>query len=162
MEWANLHRLWPPNHMGFWLLAAVVAVISGLALLFHWRRRVMESMGHFHQIQRMAASISMPRRVARAVLLVCALGLAVTAWVRPQTEGKPEKVQRLGLDLVVVVDFSKSMYVRDIDKSRIVKAKDELDKFIERLDGDRVGIVAFAGTVKEFPLTTDYNAAKLF
>jgi Ca-activated chloride channel family protein len=162
MRWANFQNLWPPNHLGFWLVAAVPAVVVGLVLLSYWWRRVMETMGHCPQIQRMAESVSAPRRIARAVLLVCAIGLAVTAWVRPQTEGKPEKVKRRGLDMVLVVDFSKSMYVRDIPRSRIEKAKVELNKFIDALDGDRVGLVAFAGTVKPFPLTTDYNAAKLF
>ena len=162
MRWANLDKLWPPTQLGFWLIVLVPLFIIGFALLFHWRRRVMESLGDLEQLRKMAQSVSRPRRIAKAILLVVAFVLGVVAWVRPQTEGKSEWVKRVGLDLVVVMDFSKSMYARDISRSRIEKAKEELGRFIDSLDGDRVGLVAFAGTVKEFPLTTDYNAAKLF
>jgi Ca-activated chloride channel family protein len=62
----------------------------------------------------------------------------------------------------VVLDFSKSMLARDVAPSRIDLAKRELDRFIESLGGDRVGLVAFAGEAIQFPLTTDYEAATLF
>lgn len=82
--------------------------------------------------------------------------------MRPQTEGRAEWVKTVGLDVVVVMDFSKSMYARDIPRNRLDRAKQELSWFIDQLEGDRLGIVAFAGTVQELPLTTDYNAVKLF
>lgn len=162
MRWANLDSLWPPTEVGFWLVALIPLSIVGLALLFHWRRRVMEGLGHLGQLRRMAGSVSHSRRMAKAILLVVGLALAVGAWVRPQTEGKAKWVKRMGLDIVVVMDFSKSMYARDVARSRLDKAKSELTRFIDTLDGDRIGLVAFAGSVKEFPLTTDYHAAKLF
>lgn len=162
MNWANLHSLWPPSRIGFWLLLSVLAAVVGFVLIFHWRRRVLESLGHLPQIMRMSGSVSGPRRITKAVLVILGLLFAVVAWIRPYSEGKPEKVKRVGLDMVLVIDFSKSMYVRDIPRSRIDKAKQELDRFLEGLEGDRVGVVAFAGSVKEFPLTTDYNAARLF
>jgi len=162
MYWGHIDSLWPPTHLGFWLVAAVPLLILGLALAAHWRRRVLEAIGHVPQLRRMAESVSLPRRTARSVLVVAAYGLAVVAYMRPQSEGKAEWAKKQGLDMVFVVDFSKSMYARDIPRSRLDKAKDELNHFIDGLDGDRVGIVAFAGTVKQFPLTTDYNAAKMF
>jgi Ca-activated chloride channel family protein len=154
--------LWPPTEPGFWFVALIPALIVGYALLFHWRRRVMESLGHLEQLKRMAASVSRSRRLTKAILTVVAVALVVVAWMRPQTEGKAKWVKRMGLDIVIVVDFSKSMYARDVAKSRIDKAKDELNHFIDGLEGDRVGLVAFAGESKSFPLTTDYHAAKLF
>lgn len=162
MRWANLDRLWPPNEPGFWLLALVPMFIVGFALLFHWRRRIMESLGKFEQMQRMADSVSGPRRITKAVLLIVAFALGIAAWLRPQTEGKAEWVKTVGLDVVVVMDFSKSMYARDIPRNRLDRAKQELSWFIDQLEGDRLGIVAFAGTIQELPLTTDYSAVKLF
>ncbi|MCA1664606.1 MAG: VWA domain-containing protein, partial [Myxococcales bacterium] len=67
-----------------------------------------------------------------------------------------------GLDLVVALDFSKSMLARDIYPTRLDRAKAELGRFIDSLQGDRVGLVAFAGETMAYPLTVDYEAAKLF
>ena len=162
MRWANIERLWPPTQPGFWLLLSVPLLIVAFALLFHWRRRMMEALGDVAQVGRMAYSVSGPRRTVKAVLIVLVLAMGVIAWVRPQSEGKSVWVKLVGLDVVVVMDFSKSMYARDVSRSRLNKAKQELAWFIDDLEGDRIGLVAFAGSVKEFPLTTDYNAAKLF
>jgi Ca-activated chloride channel family protein len=66
------------------------------------------------------------------------------------------------MDLVVALDFSKSMLARDIYPSRLERAKRELERLMDRLAGDRVGLVAFAGETLSYPPTTDYAAVKLF
>ena len=162
MIWHNFQNLWPPTHLGFWLALAIPLLVLGFALAAQWRRRVAEALGHFPQVERMMASVSRPKRLAKAILFVSAFVFGFVAFLRPQTEGKAKLVKKVGLDMVLVVDFSKSMYARDIPRSRLDKAKAELNRFLDRLDGDRVGMVAFAGTVKELPLTTDYSAIKLF
>ncbi len=162
MIWHNFDKLWPPRHLAFWLALSLPLLVLGYALLAHWRRRVAEQIGHLPQLARMTASVSGNKRLAKAILVVTAAILGFLAFLRPQTEGKAKWAKKVGLDMVLVVDFSKSMYARDIPRSRIDKAKAELDRFLDGLDGDRVGMVAFAGTVKELPLTTDYSAIKLF
>jgi Ca-activated chloride channel homolog len=62
----------------------------------------------------------------------------------------------------VVVDFSQIIPAQDVRPSRIERAKAELTRFISRLGGDRVGLVAFAGETMEFPMTVDHGAAALF
>src|SRR5262249_33557183 len=64
--------------------------------------------------------------------------------------------------LVVCLDFSKSMLARDVYPSRIERAKRELERLMDDLAGDRLGLVAFAGETLKYPLTSDYAAAKLF
>jgi len=66
------------------------------------------------------------------------------------------------LDLVVALDFSKSMLARDVYPSRLERAKRELERLMDQLAGDRVGLVAFAGETLSYPPTTDYAAVKLF
>jgi Ca-activated chloride channel family protein len=96
------------------------------------------------------------------VLVSLALVLLLFAWWRPQYAGKARMVKDRGIDLVIVLDYSKSMYARDIPLSRIQRAKQELGRLLDKLHGTRVGLVLFAGSVKELPVTTDYNAIKLF
>ena len=62
----------------------------------------------------------------------------------------------------MALDFSKSMLAKDMYPSRIERAKRELERLMDRLAGDRVGLVAFAGEVMTYPPTTDYAAVKLF
>src|SRR5262249_31918785 len=79
-----------------------------------------------------------------------------------QVRGGAKVTESRGLDLVVALDFSKSMLARDIYPTRLDRAKAELARLIDSLHGDRVGLVAFAGETLAYPLTVDYEAAKLF
>ena len=81
----------------------------------------------------------------------------------PQIGTKVRPVERKGVDLVIVLDTSKSMDANDVTPSRLSKAKLELNKLIKTLNGDRVAIIVFAGSSHLYlPLTTDYEAALLF
>ena len=81
----------------------------------------------------------------------------------PQIGTRVRPVERKGVDLVIVLDTSKSMDANDVTPSRLSKAKLELNKLIKTLNGDRVAIIVFAGSSHLYlPLTTDYEAALLF
>jgi Ca-activated chloride channel family protein len=96
---------------------------------------------------------------ATTLALLCfALALA-----QPQCGERAEVAKRRGIDVVVALDASKSMYARDISPSRIERARLELSTLLDSLKGDRVAIVAFAGDAfVQCPLTSDYAAAKMF
>jgi Ca-activated chloride channel family protein len=81
---------------------------------------------------------------------------------RPQTQGKSRPAKQRGLDLVVALDFSRSMLATDIYPSRLERSKRELGELLTKLGNDRVGVVAFAGETLTYPPTTDYAAIKLF
>ncbi len=86
----------------------------------------------------------------------------VLALAEPQTGSKLEKVQRKGIDLILALDVSNSMLAQDIKPSRLERAKQDISKLIDRLEGDRIGIIIFAGKAyTQLPITTDYTAAKL-
>jgi len=81
----------------------------------------------------------------------------------PQFGTKVKEVERQGVDLVIAFDTSVSMDAQDIKPSRIEKAKFEISRLIQSLNGDRVSMIVFAGTSHLYlPLTTDYEAALLF
>lgn len=140
------------------LLLIPVGVVAGLRR----RRRVAAVLG-----ERLGPSltpgVSIARPVWRAVLQCAGLALLGVALAQPQCGGRSEPVVRKGLDLVVALDASKSMFARDVEPDRISRARLELTTLLDALKGDRVGIVAFAGEAHvQCPMTSDYSAAKLF
>jgi Ca-activated chloride channel family protein len=144
------------------LLLLVPAAVLAYAVVFAHRRRVLARLGNPTLIARMSAGASMPRKVFRAALVCLSLGLVALALARPQAGGKARLEKQRGLDIVVALDFSKSMLAKDIYPSRLERAKRELEQLMDRLSGDRVGLVAFAGETLTYPPTTDYDAVKLF
>lgn len=91
------------------------------------------------------------RRAVKAVLLVLAMLMAFVALARPQFGSGTRLIPATNLDVVVVLDYSKSMYARDIAPSRIARAKAEVARLIQDLPGARFGAVAFAGEPMSFP-----------
>lgn len=92
-----------------------------------------------------------------------ALTLLLIALANPQVGTKIEEVKQVGIDIYILLDVSKSMLAEDIKPSRLEKAKYEISKLIQRVKGDRIGLVVFAGQAYiQFPLTSDYSAANLF
>ena len=145
-----------------WLMLVVPAAALGYVLHFHTRRRLLARLGQSVMIERMAAGVSLPRKVVKAAIVVTALGLGALSLCRPQAGGRARLTRQRGMDLIVALDFSKSMLARDVYPSRLERAKRELERLMDGLAGDRVGLVAFAGETLSYPPTTDYAAVKLF
>lgn len=96
------------------------------------------------------------RRMTLRVLALLLIGLALT---RPQWGFKWEEVQHRGLDIIVVLDTSKSMLAADIRPNRLQQAKWAVRDFVHNLKGDRIGLIAFAGSsFLQCPVTVDYAA----
>lgn len=88
-------------------------------------------------------------------LIIAAAGPLIGTRIKP--------VERKGIDLIFAVDVSVSMNAEDVKPTRLEKAKYEISQVIQKLKGDRVGIIVFAGSAHYFlPLTGDYEAARLF
>jgi len=96
-----------------------------------------------------------------AVLFTLAALVAVAAAAQPRWGTRESRVPRTGADLVIVLDISRSMDARDVPPSRLQAAKDTVNAVLDRLGGDRAGLVIFAGDARvRFPLTTDFAAAR--
>jgi Ca-activated chloride channel homolog len=102
------------------------------------------------------------RRALKGLLCVLAVALAFVAAAQPQYGRGTRLIPATNLDLVVVLDYSKSMYARDIAPSRTLRAKSEVARLISSLPGARFGAVAFAGQPIAFPLTSDGPAISQF
>jgi Ca-activated chloride channel family protein len=145
-----------------WLLLSVPAAVIAYGIFFGVRRRRLARLGDAALIARMTAGVSMGRKLVRAALVVAALGLTALALARPQLAGRSRPAKQRGLDLVVALDFSRSMLATDIYPSRLERSKRELGELLATLGSDRVGVIAFAGETLSYPPTTDYAAIKLF
>ncbi|NCS87116.1 MAG: VWA domain-containing protein [Ignavibacteria bacterium] len=96
-------------------------------------------------------------------LSLFALVLLIVAIANPQVGSKIEEVKQVGIDVYILLDVSLSMQAEDIKPSRLEKAKHDISKLIQKLQGDRIGLIVFSGEAfVQFPLTTDYSAANLF
>lgn len=145
-----------------WLLAAVPLLAALPALAWALRRRATARFGNPAVARSLRAGYSGPWRATRAVLFITALTLVFITLAGPQYGSRTRILRRRGIDVVVALDFSKSMLARDVRPSRIERAKAELTRLIAEMEGDRIGVVAFAGEAMEFPMTTDHRALSLF
>lgn len=145
-------------------VGAAIALIVGLTLVLGGLR-TRKALGTFGTDERMKGLRTFDaarRRAAKGALLVVAVLLAFFAASRPQYGKGTRLVPATNLDVVVVLDYSKSMYARDIQPSRIFRAKVEVARLVEQLRGARFAAVAFAGEPMQFPLTADGSAIAQF
>jgi Ca-activated chloride channel family protein len=137
------------------LLAAPALLAIGLWSL-RVRRKELQRLVDARHARRFLPDFSAAAAHARLVLACFALLFAAFAAAGPVRGYTARSVQRRGLDLVVCIDTSRSMLVRDLRPDRLTRAKREVGGLIERLKGDRVALVAFAGDARDIsPLTHD-------
>ncbi len=149
--------LWLPVGVGVAALLTFVLVFEG-----YRQRRSVQRFGEPARVRSLFTSEPATRRGAKGVLSVLAVLLAFVAAARPQFGEGERLVPRTNLDVVVVLDFSKSMYAEDVQPSRIFRAKLEVERLVKALRGARFGAVAFAGEAISFPLTPDGAAIAQF
>ncbi len=137
-----------------WALLLAPAVLAVAVLLYFLRRRRMNRFANEHALDRLARSFSPLRFFLKAVALAAAVFFLVLAAALPKFGIKPVPVQRSGVDLLIALDISKSMDVQDIAPSRLRHAIYSIDTILDKLAGDRIGLIAFAGeAVLIHPLT---------
>src|SRR6478735_6879032 len=110
-------------------------------------------------LPQLAGTVNRRRRIIRFGLLFLGLALALVSLAQPRWGYTFEDVKRKGLDLLVAVDTSRSMLSNDVQPSRLDRVKLAIQDLIDELQGDRVGLIAFAGRAfLQAPLTIDYDA----
>ncbi len=150
-----------PVYLNFLLLIPALAVF--FIFIGIQRRKKIERFGDIRLVEKLSFSKSSAREKSKKVLIVIALSFLILALARPQIGAKLTMAKRYGVDILIAVDISSSMLARDIKPDRLEKAKLEISSFVDKLKGDRVGILTFAGdSFMQCPLTLDYDAAKMF
>jgi Ca-activated chloride channel family protein len=152
------------GHSELLYLLALVPLLAAFGwFVGRMRSRALDRFGAAPLVSRLAEDASGAKRVLRFALLVTAVALLAVALARPRVGTRIAEMKQEGIDLFLALDVSLSMKAEDIKPNRLEKAKLEIRNLIDRLTGDRVGLIVFAGEAfTQFPLTTDYSAAHLF
>ena len=148
-------------------LFALLAVPVLALLIFYAglrRRRALAAFGGGPaHLGRFRQEVSPHRRAAKAIALIVAATAGVLAAARPQWGQGTETITRKGIDLAIVFDTSKSMAAADVAPSRLERGVRAASTLLDRLEGDRVALVTFAGKPAiACPLTLDHGAVRLF
>lgn len=148
----------------FWLFGtALAAVVAALLVLGAWLLlRSVRRFGDEPRVLALVTARASTRRVIQGLLTVLAVAAAFIALARPQYGRGTRLIPATNLDVVIALDYSKSMYARDVSPSRTMRAKSEVSRLISELNGARFGAVAFAGEPMTFPLTSDGAAIAQF
>jgi len=142
-----------------WLVPVV-----GFLVLYAHRKRQAAALQFVDDamVKRLMPAFTAARAWTKAVLLMIAVGLFVVAVARPRFGVYFEEVTARGVDLFVVLDVSRSMLAEDVKPNRLERAKSDIRDLLTRLEGDRVGLIVFAGApVMQVPLTTDQGFFKM-
>lgn len=147
-----------------WLFGTSLAVLVAVALIAGGilASRSVKRFGDEALVRGLLTANPSGRRTLKGVLLVLAVALAFVALAQPQYGRGTRLIPATNLDVVLVLDYSKSMYAKDIAPSRILRAKSEVGRLIQDLPGARFAAVAFAGEPMAFPLTSDGAAIAQF
>jgi len=144
------------------LLAIPVALVLAGALFLansKSRQRLVRQFASDRLVQQLLTSYSPLRRKFKNGLILTSLALIIFALARPQWGYTWQETKTKGIDIMFVVDVSQSMLAQDIKPNRLERSKLAILDFIDKLQGDRVGLVAFAGNAfLQCPLTLDYDA----
>jgi len=147
-----------------WLFAGlIVCTIMGVMFYRFQKKRAkaLERFASGHLLQKLTQGVSPGRRMLKRILLITAVAAVFVALAQPQMGFKWREVKRKGIDILMAVDTSKSMLAEDVRPNRLTRSKLGILDFVSKLEGDRVGLIPFAG--KAFlmcPLTLDTRAFK--
>ncbi len=154
-------RFASPEHLI--LLGLLVFLVFFYVWAIRRKKRILERFGDMLLLLKNSPHISFARQGGKAAMMIAGVLFLVLTLSQLQCGTHMEMMKREGIDLIIAIDVSNSMLAEDMKPSRISKARQEVRGIIDRLQGDRIGLVAFAGEAfVQCPLTLDYSAAEMF
>ena len=150
----------PEYLIALWLIPVLIV----LYILFNRnRKRLLEKFADKQLHKSIMYSFSGNKSKIKFGMILTAFTLLILAFANPQVGTKMQEVKQTGIDVYILLDVSRSMQAEDIKPNRLEKAKYQISNLIQKLRGDRIGLIIFSGEAYiQFPLTTDYSAANLF
>jgi Ca-activated chloride channel family protein len=146
-----------------WLLLTLPLLI----FLFAWLdRRAKIRLRRFappELLEKLAKTRNRESRRWKQAAFLAAIAFVLVALSRPQLGVESMEVKRTGVDIMIALDSSYSMAAEDIAPNRLAKAKKEIQRLADAFEGNRIGLLVFAGeSAVECPLTFDTSTFKLF
>ncbi|MGE0267746.1 MAG: VWA domain-containing protein [Candidatus Omnitrophota bacterium] len=139
----------------FWIIPVLI-IFLWFALIRH--SQLMERFVQRKLQAQVAGNFMRWKKVLKNFLIVLVFILSILALGRPQWGFEWQEIKRKGIDIIVIVDTSKSMLTQDVKPNRLERTKLAVKDLVKKLKGDRIGLIAFAGDAFLMcPLTGDYN-----
>jgi Ca-activated chloride channel homolog len=144
-----------PDYLSF--LAVVPVLFFFTWLWWHWRKKAIAALGRPSAVQQLLPPFSAFRFWWRQGCLLVAIALLIVAAANPRTIGVQKTVAQESSDVMILLDISNSMLAEDSKPSRIELARQFAQKLVKALEGERIGLIFFAGNAYlQVPLSTDY------
>ena len=142
----------------FYFLFLIPLLAWGLVYFYRRRRTIMLKFAQMDLIKEIASRYDGRKRILKSWLILFVFVLSIFALSRPQWGFEWQEVKREGLDILILVDTSKSMLTQDVKPNRLERTKLAVKDLLKKLKGDRIGLIAFAGDAfLSCPLTVDYR-----
>ena len=139
-----------------------VVLVPVFAWCFWQKVRALKILASSEMLKKINSSVSLKKQIFKAFLLVLAFISIVIAMTEPKWNPKAQKISRKGRDICILLDTSRSMLAEDIKPNRLERSKIAIADLMEKLGGDRIAIVTFAGnSVVKCPLTQDYAFVRM-
>lgn len=150
-----------PKFLILLLLVPVIPVVY--AILRRLRLLRIRRFGDEQLVKELMPSWSGAKGWVRIVLFSLAFAFFVLGLSRPQIGAKLSQRQTKGSEIMICLDVSNSMLAQDYSPDRLSRAKLAISRLVDKLEGDRIGLIIFAGSsFVQLPVTTDYISAKMF
>ncbi|MBL6989933.1 MAG: VWA domain-containing protein [Bacteriovoracaceae bacterium] len=155
MKYGNLQFIWL-----LWLIPALVIFY----VWAHKKKQVLIDQFLGAELkERLLQHVSFARQKVKSIALILCVLFAILSLIGPKWGFHWEEVKRRGVDVLVALDVSGSMLAQDVSPNRLERAKREIMDLLNIMQGDRVGLIAFAGSsFLQSPLTLDYGAVQIF
>ena len=145
------------------LLYGLIPLFLLMVYYSKWKRKAFKNFGEGLVKKGLIPFYSKTRENLKFLFIFLCITSMIIGISNPQIGTKMEEVKREGVDLMIALDLSNSMLAEDIKPNRLERAKQAISRLIDKLEGDRIGLIVFAGDAYvQLPITTDYSAAKLF
>lgn len=152
-----MYRFQYPTHL--YVTALVPLLALAFILFLVWKKKKTARLGEGKLIAGQITGVIPGRSTLKAVLSLLALACITIGWANLQRGAKPESRTAKGIDVIIALDVSKSMLAADVSPDRLTRAKLLIERLLDRLQNDRVGLVIFAGhAYAQVPLTADYSS----
>ena len=145
-----------------WLFTLILAL--PILIIFYYysetkKRQMLSQFAATNLLASLAMSYSSSKRTIKVGLTILGILLVLIAIARPQWGHQWQESKGHGIDILIALDTSKSMLAEDIKPNRLERAKLAIFDLVDKLEGDRVGLIAFSGQAfLQCPLTLDYDA----
>ncbi|MFH0755746.1 MAG: VWA domain-containing protein [Bacteroidota bacterium] len=151
-------------HKGIlWFLFATLLMLVGYLLYWNHRKRSLRKLGDRELMEKLMPDASSSAHHWKFILLLLGTALLIIAASGPRIGSKLEEIEMKGREIIIALDVSNSMLAEDIKPSRLERSRQMINRMVDRMTNDKIGLIVFAGDAyTQIPITDDYPSVKMF